>query len=276
MLDITAHSFQQKRPCFRQPPAGRPPTASPAQRVAVGSEEPPGLALFENFRYAQTTGLSSAGQRDSSLKSVRIPAKKSLASGPKSLAAGHIANFQTRLRGFAAPAEPRAERAVLSWRGRVRIEHTRTGAPSPSVLKTGEPTSGPSAPMFPSILSGLAGLSREPAGVPLPAGDAGAVPQLQQAQGVPPGEAQGVPGLGQAEGGCPEGVPQGALRRGRRLPVDVAAGGELRQLPPLPQAAEGPAGLLDPPGEAGLHPLPGRGGQAVLPVECRQLLLRPV
>ena len=30
----------------------------------------PGLALFENFRYAQTTGLSSAGQRDSSLKSV--------------------------------------------------------------------------------------------------------------------------------------------------------------------------------------------------------------
>ena len=30
-----------------------------------------------------------------SLKSVRIPAKKLLASGPKFLAAGHIANFQT-------------------------------------------------------------------------------------------------------------------------------------------------------------------------------------
>ena len=29
------------------------------------------------------------------MKSARIPAKKLLASGPKSLAAGHIANFQT-------------------------------------------------------------------------------------------------------------------------------------------------------------------------------------
>ncbi|OUQ80340.1 hypothetical protein B5E42_14165 [Flavonifractor sp. An10] len=29
------------------------------------------------------------------MKSVRIPAKKLLASGPKFLAAGHIANFQT-------------------------------------------------------------------------------------------------------------------------------------------------------------------------------------
>ena len=35
------------------------------------------------------------GRRNFSLKSVRIPAKKLLASGPKSLAAGHIANFQT-------------------------------------------------------------------------------------------------------------------------------------------------------------------------------------
>ena len=35
------------------------------------------------------------GQRNFSLKSVRIPAKKLLASGPKSLPAGHIANFQT-------------------------------------------------------------------------------------------------------------------------------------------------------------------------------------
>ncbi len=35
------------------------------------------------------------GRRNFSLKSARIPAKKLLASGSKSLAAGHIANFQT-------------------------------------------------------------------------------------------------------------------------------------------------------------------------------------
>src|SRR5699024_8818452 len=59
MLDITAHSFQQKRPCFRQPPAGRPPTASPAQRVAVGSEEPPGLV--ERFRRPGGTSCRKGG-----------------------------------------------------------------------------------------------------------------------------------------------------------------------------------------------------------------------
>ena len=37
----------------------------------------------------------SPGRRNFSLKSARIPAKKLLASGSKSLAAGHIANFQT-------------------------------------------------------------------------------------------------------------------------------------------------------------------------------------
>ena len=65
-------------------------------------------------------------------------------------------NRPARLRGFAIPAEPRAKRAVLSpWRGRVRIEHTRTGAPSPSVLKTGGPTSGPSAPISTPIIAGF-------------------------------------------------------------------------------------------------------------------------
>ncbi|WP_294475505.1 hypothetical protein, partial [uncultured Intestinimonas sp.] len=39
--------------------------------------------------------LLSPGRRNFSLKSARIPAKKLFASGPKSLAAGHIANFQT-------------------------------------------------------------------------------------------------------------------------------------------------------------------------------------
>jgi len=50
--------------------------------------------LFEKCQHAQSTGLLTAGRRNFSLKSVRIPAKKLLASGPKFLAAGHIANFQ--------------------------------------------------------------------------------------------------------------------------------------------------------------------------------------
>ena len=41
--------------------------------------------LAENFPF---------GSGGKSLKSVRIPAKKLLASGPKFLVAGHIANFQ--------------------------------------------------------------------------------------------------------------------------------------------------------------------------------------
>jgi len=50
--------------------------------------------LFEKCQHAQSAGILTAGRRNFSLKSVRIPAKKLLASGPKSLAAGHIANFQ--------------------------------------------------------------------------------------------------------------------------------------------------------------------------------------
>ena len=45
-------------------------------------------------------GLLTAGRRNFSLKSVRIPAKKLLASGPKFLVAEHIANFQTSPRGY--------------------------------------------------------------------------------------------------------------------------------------------------------------------------------
>ena len=51
--------------------------------------------MFEKCQHAQPAGLLSPGRRNFSLKSARIPAKKLLASGPKSLAAGHIANFQT-------------------------------------------------------------------------------------------------------------------------------------------------------------------------------------
>ena len=50
--------------------------------------------LFEKCQHAQSTGLLPPGRRNFSLKSVRIPAKKLLASGPKSLAAGYIAKFQ--------------------------------------------------------------------------------------------------------------------------------------------------------------------------------------
>jgi len=51
--------------------------------------------LFETYQHAQSAGLLTVGRHNFSLKSVRIPAKKLLASGPKSLAAGHIANVQT-------------------------------------------------------------------------------------------------------------------------------------------------------------------------------------
>ncbi|WP_294472210.1 hypothetical protein [uncultured Intestinimonas sp.] len=53
------------------------------------------LGLFETCQHAQPAGLLPPGRRNFSLQSARIPAKKLLASGPKSLAAGHIANFQT-------------------------------------------------------------------------------------------------------------------------------------------------------------------------------------
>ena len=46
------------------------------------------------FRHTRPAGLLSAGRRNFSLQSVRIPAKKLLASGPKSLAAGHTAKPQ--------------------------------------------------------------------------------------------------------------------------------------------------------------------------------------
>ena len=52
-------------------------------------------ALAASTLNAQSAGLLPPGRRNFSLKSVRIPAKKLLASGPKFLAAGHIANFQT-------------------------------------------------------------------------------------------------------------------------------------------------------------------------------------
>ncbi|OUQ82000.1 hypothetical protein B5E42_10710 [Flavonifractor sp. An10] len=56
--------------------------------------------MFETCQHAQSAGLLPPGRRNFSLKSVRIPAKKLLASGPKSLAAGHIANFQTSPSNF--------------------------------------------------------------------------------------------------------------------------------------------------------------------------------
>ena len=75
------------------------------------------------------------GRRNFSLKSVRIPAKKLLANGPKFLAAGHIANFQTsprprRLSGQMSIANvpatintsPRPERRVSRSRNTKRQE----------------------------------------------------------------------------------------------------------------------------------------------------------
>ena len=52
-------------------------------------------ACLKKSQHAQPAGLLPPGRRNFSLQSARIPAKKLLASGPKSLAAGHIANFQT-------------------------------------------------------------------------------------------------------------------------------------------------------------------------------------
>ena len=51
--------------------------------------------MFEKCQHVQPAGLLPPGRRNFSLKSARIPAKKLLARGPKSLATGHIANFQT-------------------------------------------------------------------------------------------------------------------------------------------------------------------------------------
>ena len=40
MLDMTARSFPQKRPCFQPPPAGRPPNREPKTAPARGMRHP--------------------------------------------------------------------------------------------------------------------------------------------------------------------------------------------------------------------------------------------
>ena len=62
--------------------------------------------MFETWQHAQPAGLLPPGRRNFSLQSARIPAKKLLASGPKSIPAGHIANFQTSPNGFINESSP--------------------------------------------------------------------------------------------------------------------------------------------------------------------------
>lgn len=65
-------------------------------------------------------------------------------------------NHPAWLRSFVISAKPHARRAALNpWWRRVRIEHTRTGAPPPSVPKTEGPTSDPSAPISTPTIAGL-------------------------------------------------------------------------------------------------------------------------
>ena len=75
-------------------PKGRPrKDAAPGDVVREQAYEI--RACLKNVNMPNRRAFCPPGWRNFSLKSVRIPAKKLLASGPKSLAAGHIANFQT-------------------------------------------------------------------------------------------------------------------------------------------------------------------------------------